>query len=78
MFRSDAVLNPILGKFILDKSGTGYFSSSLLGLPRCRIVDSNLNVAAIFACQSSLPNAAKKTGRRKDFSFLTVLDNRHR
>ena len=39
-----------------QEKGTGYFSSSSLGLPRCRIVDSNPSVAAIFACQSSLPN----------------------
>jgi len=34
---------------------TGYSSSGFLGLPRCRIVDSNPSVAAIFNCQSSLP-----------------------
>jgi hypothetical protein len=38
------------------EKGTGYFSSGFLGLPRCRIVDSNPNVSAIFACHSSLPN----------------------
>lgn len=38
-----------------QENGVGYFSSSSLGLPRFRIVDSKPNVAAIFACQSSLP-----------------------
>ena len=37
------------------EKGTGYFSSGFLGLPRFRIVDSNPNATAIFACQSSVP-----------------------
>lgn len=42
-----------------QENGTGYFSS-FIGLPRCPIVDSKPSVAAMFACQSSLPNVAKK------------------
>jgi len=33
-----------------------------LGLPRYRIVDSKPNVAAMFACQSSLPDKVKMSG----------------
>jgi len=38
----------------------GYFSNSFLCLLRCRIVDSNPSVAAIFACQSFLPNGCRR------------------
>jgi hypothetical protein len=57
----------VSGRFAEEEKGRGYFSSEVLGRPRCRSVDSSPNVVAITACQSAV--------RSCNHTFLVAADS---